>query len=176
MKTRIALLIILLLTAFQTARAQSIDIEVDPIAYALQGFSLHAGVNTDHIRYDVGIFGLEIPTGFHGNDGFINKAWGAGAKADYYFSGTEGGWYAGLGMDLTNNRIRLESTGQEKEMLQLGVGANIGYKINLWQGLFVKPWVGLSYVFNSDDITLNGQTFQQASLRPFPTIHLGWQF
>ncbi len=173
---KISFISFLLIINFQNVQSQSIDIDIDPIAYVLKGFSIHAGLNTDHIRYDIGVFGIEVPESFHGNDGFNNYMWGAGAKADYYFKGTEKGLYTGFGMDLTSSRVRLEETGNETSVTQFGAGINIGYKIGITKNLFVKPWFGLSYLFNADDIVIDGQAFEQSSIRPFPTVHVGWTF
>jgi len=178
MKTllKFCLVSLFLLSVYNSAYSQKIDIEIDPIAYALKGFSVHAGLNSEHIRYDIGIFGIEVPESFHGNDGFNNYIWGAGAKADYFFSGTDKGLYTGVGIDLTSSRMRLDETGSETSVTQFAAGANIGYKFKLTEHLFVKPWFGLSYLFNANDIEVDGQIFEQASIRPFPTVHVGWTF
>jgi len=165
-----------LLTVYNSAYSQKIDIEIDLIAYALKGFSVHAGLNTENFRYDIGLFGIEVPESFHGNDGFNNYMWGGGAKADYYFSGTDRGLYTGIGIDLTSSRIRLDETENETSITQFGAGFNIGYKFKVTRNLFIKPWFGLSYLFNADDIEMDGQSFEQASIRPFPTVHVGWTF
>jgi hypothetical protein len=173
-----SLLLLLLLLCFRSGHTQSLkmDIDIDPIAYALNGFSVHAGFNTQHIRYDIGLFGIEVPEAFHGNEGFNNYMWGAGAKADYYFKGTKSGLFTGFGIDLTNSRVRLDETGSESSAIQFAAGMNIGYKVSITNHLFIKPWFGLSYLFNSEDVVMDGRTFEQASIRPFPTVHIGWMF
>jgi len=172
------LLILFLISGFKLSHAQSLkmDIDIDPIAYAFNGFSVHTGFNTQNIRYDIGLFGIEVPEAFHGNEGFNNYMWGAGAKADYYFKGTKNGLFTGFGIDLTNSRVRLDETGSESSAVQFAAGLNIGYKISITNHLFVKPWFGLSYLFNADDIVVEDSTFEQASIRPFPTVHIGWMF
>lgn len=178
MALKALLLTLLLLFFFRNGHTQSLkmDIDIDPIAYALNGFSVHAGFNTQYIRYDIGLFGIEVPEAFHGNEGFYNYMWGAGAKADYYFKGTNSGLFTGFGIDLTNSRVHLDETGSESTAIQFAAGLNIGYKISITNHLFVKPWFGLSYLFNSEDVVVDGRTFEQASIRPFPTVHIGWMF
>jgi hypothetical protein len=167
---------IVLLSIHQHAFSQKIDLEADPIAYALNGFSIHAGLNTDHVRYNFGIFGIEIPESFHGNEGFNSFMWGTGIKTDYFFRSTESGFYTGAGLDLTSLRISLEDTDSETTVAQVSAAINIGYKIKVTQHLFVKPWFGLSYLFNANDVEIDGQIFEQSSIRPFPTVHVGWSF
>jgi hypothetical protein len=175
---KLFLIALFLLTGFNNGHTQSLkmDIDIDPIAYALNGFSIHAGFNTQNIRYDIGVFGIEVPKVIHGNKGFDNYMRGAGAKADYYFRGTESGLFTGFGIDLTNSRVHLEETGTETSVVQFAAGLNFGYKVSITNHLFIKPWFGLSYLFNADDIVIDGRTFEQASIRPFPTVHIGWIF
>lgn len=169
-------LFLLFFTGASKCLSQTIDIEADPIAYIFNGFSVHGGLKTNHIRYDIGLFGIEVPESFHGNDGFNQYIWGAGVKADYFFSGTQKGFYAGVGADLTSSRFRLDETGGQSTVMQFGAGLNVGYKFSLTPNLFIKPWFGLSYLFNSDDIEIDGMIFEQSSIRPFPTVHIGWTF
>jgi len=178
MSIKAFLIVLLLLTGFKYGHAQSLkmDIDIDPFAYVFNGFSVHAGFNTQNIRYDIGLFGIEVPEAFHGNEGFNNYMWGAGAKADYYFKGTKSGLFTGFGVDLTNSRVRLEENGSESSAVQFAAGLNFGYKVSISNHFFVKPWFGLSYLFNADDIVVDGRTFEQASIRPFPTVHIGWMF
>ena len=52
------------------AHAASGDVEIDPIAYALDGHSMHVGLRLNHQRFDLGNFAAAVPAAFHGNDGF----------------------------------------------------------------------------------------------------------
>jgi hypothetical protein len=172
----LSLLFIFLIAATNLCFSQKIDIEADPIAYIFNGFSVHGGLNTDHVRYDLGLFGIEVPGSFHGNDGFNQYILGGGLKADYFLTGTQSGFYMGAGTDLTSSRLRLDETGNEKTVIQFGAGINVGYKFSLTPNLFIKPWFGLSYLFKSDTVEIDGQMFEQSAIRPFPTVHIGWTF
>jgi len=43
-------------------------------------------------------------------------------------------------------------------------------------GLYVVPWVSVSYNFDGDDVVIGGQEFTRSPVTIFPTVHLGWRF
>lgn len=42
--------------------------------------------------------------------------------------------------------------------------------------LYVKPWVGLGYMFTAQDVVIDGETFERSAFRPFPAVNVGWRF
>ena len=53
------------LLAQATAQAQW-EVEADPIAFRLNGYSAHAGYRVEAFRADIGPFGADIPESLHG--------------------------------------------------------------------------------------------------------------
>jgi hypothetical protein len=52
-----------------------------------------------------------------------------------------------------------------------------GYRLPLGGGgLYVAPWLGVSYNFSGDDVTIGASRFERSALALFPTVHLGWRF
>lgn len=176
MKRLLLLSLLLLLLGARDSRSQSVNLEVDPIPYALDGFSVSGGVDADRISYELEAFGIDVPQAFHGNEGFSQYVRGASAKAAYYFSGTGGGLFTGLDLDVSSATFTLEATGSETSQAQVTAGISLGYKWPLTNHLYLKPWAGLGYMFTADDVTIDGKTFERSALRPFPAVNLGWQF
>ncbi len=176
MKKFILLIMVLYCATPYPANAQGIDIEIDPIAYIFKGYSMHIGYNSSHIRYDIGVFGIEVPEWINGNDGFYNYGWGVGAKVDYYMQGTGRGLFAGISGDVVASRVRWKETGSGETNPVYAVGVTVGYKLPVTNNLYIKPWLNMSYMFDMKDIYIDGQVFEQSSIRPFPTIHIGWHF
>jgi hypothetical protein len=70
----------LVLLAQENERKSRFELEIDPIAYVLNGYSVHGIYVFNKTRFDIGVFGIEQPEGFDGNDGFKVKIQGVGAK------------------------------------------------------------------------------------------------
>lgn len=182
-KTSIALLILLISAAYysethaQSPGERGFDIDIDPIAFALNGFSIHGGYVTGAYRFDLGIFGLDFPEWIHGNEDFDSSFMGAGWKVDRFFKGYADGFFAGVDGGVTQLRATHTTTGNEKDRLQYMLGVRTGYRWNTGLGnLFVTPWIGFGYVLNADDIEIDGDLYESSAFTPFPTIHVGWKF
>jgi hypothetical protein len=161
---------------FPSPAAAQVEVEVDPIAYALNGFSLHVAKVLGSVRVNVGTFGIEVPSSIHGNDGWSERMRGAGVKVDYLGSRIDG-WFVGVDGGYMRNRYALTATGESEARDVIGVGVRAGYRLPLGgRGLYVAPWVGLSYEFNGDDVAIDGQSFDRTGVRLFPTVHVGWRF
>lgn len=176
MRRIFALALLLTLFGAEESRSQTLNVEVDPIPYAFSGFSLSGGLNTDHLSYEIEVFGIQVPEAFHGNEGFTQYVRGMSAKADYYVSGTESGLFTGVDLDVTSAQFTLNRTGHERSRVQVSAGISLGYKVPLTAHLYVTPWAGLGYMINAEDVSIDGETFEQNALRPFPAISIGWQF
>jgi hypothetical protein len=159
------------------ARAQW-EVEADPTAYALEGFSAHLAqpIFDGKVRVQVGIFGLDVPKFFHGNDAFTQSSRGVTLKLDYFPFNPCGGLFVGVDGDFSRNRYRLDQTGEDTRRNLVGLGPRIGYRFNLGDHFYVTPWVSFSYQFNAQDVIISGQRFAETKYRIFPAVHLGWRF
>jgi hypothetical protein len=69
---------------FMVKAEDKVFIEMDPIAYALKGYSLHGGLETDGFRFQIGAFGLDIPEATSNNQNYKLRQTGIGFKIDYF--------------------------------------------------------------------------------------------
>ncbi|WP_157494257.1 hypothetical protein [Fulvivirga imtechensis] len=153
------------------------DVEIDPIAFALNGFSLHGGYLTGPWRFDLGIFGLDIPEWAHGNEGFKVSARGTGWKADRFLRGLSDGFFIGVEGNVTKTSITHSLSDDNRSATEFSLGIRGGYRWNTGLGnLYVTPWLGLGYILNAKDVTINGEVFKTSPFQPFPTVHIGWTF
>src|SRR5688572_28371349 len=93
---------------------RAFHVEIDPIAYALKGYSVHALYQVDKLSFDLGVFGIQPPDGYTGNKGFREKMNGVGVKAHYHFSGIKG-WYTGFSANYSNLDVRHKASGARDE-------------------------------------------------------------
>ncbi len=152
------------------------DIEIDPTAYALGGYSLHAGVEAGRVRVDLGAYAMNVPGFIHGNDDFDVSFDGYGAKLQLFPLTPQRGLFVGVDGGVTRLHVRLQGTDLEAHRTQLGVGVDAGYRIMLPADFYVTPWVGVGYGFQADDVQLGGKTFAGSHVTFFPAIHLGHRF
>lgn len=157
------------------------DVELDPIAYALNGFSVHLGYQKNSFRYDAGVFGLDEPSSFSVNKDFTVKLKGFGFKA-IYLGNKPGGWFAGVGTDYGFVNATHKLTGEQKKGNTLGIGINGGYRILFGKaaekgsGFYISPWLGIDKVFLVNKPAFTGAEYKEQNIRFFPTVHLGWRF
>jgi hypothetical protein len=170
---RLALLLALALPGALTAQ---VEIEADPFAWALNGFSLHAAVVQGPVRVSVGVFGIDEPASLHGNDGWRSTMRGAGVKIDYLGSRLDG-LFVGGESGYMRSTYTVESSGLSEVRSVIGLGMRGGYRLSVGgSGLYVAPWVGASYNLDGDDVAIGGERFERSPVRVFPTVHIGWRF
>jgi hypothetical protein len=176
-KAALPFLLMGLLSVPATAGAQSkVEIEVDPIAYAFNGFSLHVAKVFGSVRANVGTFGIDVPTAYHGNEGWNSTMRGAGVKLDNLGSSIDG-FFVGVEGGYMRNRYALAASSETVERDVIGIGVRGGYRLPLGKsGLYLAPWVGLGYNFHGDDVVIAGEKFERTPIGVFPTVHVGWRF
>lgn len=172
------MLAVLLASVPGLATAQvRIEVEADPIAYAVNGYSGHlAAFFTDRVRAQVGAFGADVPEWLHGNDGFDVRTRGVTVKVDRYLSDRGTGAFVGLDGDYSRVRYRHDESGDATSRNLYGLGPRIGYRFNLGDRFFAVPWVSVRYVFNTSDVTLGGELLEESEFAVFPTVHIGFRF
>lgn len=168
---------LLLLLAFsRDARAEAprFDVEVDPTAYALGGYSLHVGVDWKRLRLDLGAFAMDVPEAIHGNEGFDASFDGYGAKLEL-FPFAESGAFVGVGAGINRSLVQLQGSDLASRDSRLSVGVHVGWRLDVVAGFYVKPWLGLDYTFDGSDVQLGDRNFENQHLQLFPAIHLGYR-
>jgi hypothetical protein len=163
-------------------KSQRFEAEVDPIAYALKGYSLHGIYVKNHFRTDLGVFGIEQPEGYSGNKGYKVKSDGVGLKVNYLLDKKEH-WFSGLGVGYANNKIVQEETQQSARQGVVSVGAHIGYrwfllgkKENAWHNLYLTPWMSVDYNMPLQSVKFESEGYSQKAFSIFPTVHIGYRF
>lgn len=159
---------------------KTFEIEIDPIAYVLNGYSIHGIYNHNHFRFDLGYYGIETPGKLTGNDGYNIRSTGFGLKANYMIRKVNG-FYTGIDLGYgetvaTSNESKLKDTGHN-----LSLGAHLGYRIflfphqkNALNGLYLTPWAGISYNHTFDKIKFSD--YKDSKLGYFATFHIGYRF
>lgn len=153
-----------------------VDVELDPLAYALGGYSVHVGVGTDHFRFDLGAFGMDMPDFVHGQDDFSVAFGGFGVKAHAFLEADGTGGFIGLSAGLVHTLVRRDGTELARRDTHLSAGLELGWLFRVAGGFYVKPWVGVGWDFGAEDVTLGDATYEAQALQIFPTVHLGWAF
>ena len=152
------------------------DVEVDPTAYVLGGYSVHVGIPWKRLRLDLGAFAMDVPGFVHGNDGFDASFDGFGAKLHWFLTGEQDGAFVGLATGRMSHRIELEGTGLSTRRERWNAGVELGWRFELYRGLYATPWLGVDYTFGARDVTLAGRTFESSSWSLFPAVHVGYRF
>ena len=154
----------------------NLDVEIDPIAYALHGYSLHVGLDIGHLRYDLGVYAADVPRWLQGNSGFDTSERGVGIKAQYFLNDGRTRWFLGASFGPVREHIEDRATGERVSRDLYGAGVEAGYRIELGKGFYAKPWLGLDYLPRASDLLVAGQRYTEKQLQPFAAIHLGILF
>ena len=159
------------------AKAEDIVfIEVDPIAYALKGYSLHGGVEMNGFRFQIGAFGLDIPEATSNNQNYKLRQTGVGFKIDY-FGESEEGAFVGVEYGATKVIYNLASVNFTDTRLANLAGIRLGYKYVNKEGFYVIPWVGIDKnISDISPINPTGEQYNISEYLIFPTVHIGIQF
>lgn len=179
---RTAFMLALLISAPTLSHAQSkerpvgADLEVDPTAFALGGYSLHAGIAHQQYRFDVGAYAMELPAFFVGNSRLEAEFHGFGVKVQRFFRPDQSGGFVGAGAGLSKVLFRHKATLVGRQQLEFGAGVNLGWRFALPAGFYVTPWLGVDYNFMNAPFTVGGERVARHAVSPFPAAHLGYRF
>ena len=156
------------------------ELEVDPLAYLLHGYSVHGIYNHKHLRFDAGIFGIEQPAAITGKKDFKVITRGFGLKVNYMIKKVNG-MYAGLDLGYAANEVTFKESDRTDTGHNLSLGAHAGYrffmfpqKANALGGIYLTPWAGISYNHVYDAVKLDN--YKERALGFFATFHLGYRF
>ncbi len=163
----------LIITLFSLSLCQAqFEVEVDPLAYILKGFSLHGIYLLDETKIDIGVFGLELPEDSD-NKSYTVYFKGAGFKYDWYGSSLNG-FFTGIQGSIAT--VDFTNASQNKNRIVTSTGVRTGYRWS-WGHFFVTPWVSVDYNHNwGTEVEIQGTKYKHTPISLFPTIHLGYHF
>jgi hypothetical protein len=169
------------LHAQKSRAAAGLEVETDPFAYVLGGYSLHVAYTFPRVRTSIGVFGINQPEWLLNNDLFTVFSSGYDIKMDYLF-GSPKGFFTGAQATYGRDKIGLKDQAITENHWGFSFGLRTGYRFMLGQkksgfkGLYIVPWVALMYAPGARTIQIEQEQYQQASWIPFPTVHVGWRF
>ncbi len=156
------------------------ELEVDPIAYVMKGYSVHGVYNMQRLRFDLGVFGIEQPGSITGNKNFNVMTRGFGLKVNYLITGVKG-LYAGADLGYAANDVSIKESTVKDMGHNLSAGVHAGYRFFLFphnksflSGLYITPWAGVSYNHVYDKVKLAG--YKEGNTGYFATLHIGYRF
>lgn len=152
------------------------DTEIDPVPYALHGYSVHLGGITGHLRVEVGAYATDIPSWLDGNRRFNVSVSGVGVKLQYFPAAETRGWFAGLSAGPEREHIKHIADGARDSLTVSGFGPELGYRIPWGERFYATPWVGLVYSRSAGDLAVGDGVYRDRRLMPFAAVHLGVRF
>lgn len=153
-----------------------LDVEIDPTAYILRGYSLHVGIGWRRLRVDLGAYAMAMPEFMHGNPDFDVSFHGFGVKAQFFLLAEQRGLFVGIDTGLAMPLVQRRETDLARSGLQVSVGAHVAWRLPIIAGLYVTPWIGVSYSFNAEAVTLANRTYANNPITVFPAVHIGYRF
>lgn len=166
----------LLFAAAPAAAAPVGDVEIDPTAYALRGHSVHAGLGWEHLRVDLGAFAMEVPRFAGGTEGFTTSFSGFGAKAQWFLREGLAGPFLGVSAGVSSALVQRDGTELAARRRLVGLGAHVGWRLDLGDAFYVTPWIGVDRNLGSRDVVLDGRTAKGLPWSVFPAVHVGYRF
>ena len=153
-----------------------VDVEIDPTAYVLGGYSLHVGIGWRRVRADLGAFAMELPGAFLPSDDFAVSFNGFGAKLQYFPFAEQRGAFVGADAAMTWQLAQRVGADLAVRDRQIALGVNAGWRFNLGDHFYVTPWLGVSRVLGARDATLGGSRYEPMRTVVFPAVHIGYRF
>lgn len=150
-------------------------VEVDPLAYALRGYSFHGGYHfSSGLTLDLGIYGLHVPESVGSQKSYQTQFQGYGGKI-HYTGKSPDGFFAGIGFG-QSQVTALEIISREEVSGEVQTaGVQFGYRVDIGK-LYITPWVGFDYALKELKMSTTNTTYEHQRFSVFPTVHLGYQF
>lgn len=158
-----------------TSRVRA-DIEIDPLAYALEGYSVHVGLGRRHVRVDLGAYAMTLPESLRANKDFDASFDGFGVKVQYFRDPRQRGGFVGVDGGVTRLQVADPRTAESARQNQVGVGVNAGWRFMLGGHFYATPWAGIGYSFTGSDVRLATGDYDVSRLTPFAAVHIGYRF
>lgn len=161
----------------QQAAERGLALEVEPVAYALDGMGGTVAYRQGAWSVNIEGFTLTVPESLHGNAGFEASTAGGELQVERFLGRSPDGFYLGSEVGVSRLEVTHPESGDTESRVGISVGARFGYE---WRtnfgGLYLSPVAGVSYSLASDDVSVGGETFERTPVTPWATVGIGWRF
>jgi hypothetical protein len=157
--------------------AMTLDLEVDPIFYAIDGSSVHFGISSQNHRVELGAFQLKgADSEIHENDNFDLKLEGIGIKYDYLFGQYEG-LYMGWELHLAETEYTHTPSNEIFKRHVTTTAPRIGYRFTYLNCLTVSTSLAYDILLDEgDDVFVGQDQYKNKNGGFVPTVHIGFYF
>jgi len=170
MKRMITIFLLMLPMSLQAG----LELEVDPFAFALKGYSYHVAYKGGSLRTDIGAYGLTLKKA-PGNPDFELEMDAQGVKIDYLFGE---GWFTGVSLGSGTLDISCPTCVTQEAQTRQFTNKGVRFGVNIGAGhWYFAPWLGVDQMsLEGDPVLIGSKTYQSPEFQLFPTIHLGYRF
>lgn len=176
---KILMIFLVAVSSVASAKDSGVEIELDPIAYALSGYSLHLGEYIHAWKFDVNTaaesYNQSETNSLLSNSNFTSKFVSYGAKIDYIGS-SQTGFHIGVQWDYVQWTYTNVNNSVSANNYMQDAGIRIGYR---WGAgaLYLDPWIGFLYNYQgTNSVNVGGQAYNPQNFLVFPTVHIGFRF
>ncbi|MBK8498711.1 MAG: hypothetical protein IPL52_07810 [Flavobacteriales bacterium] len=174
-------------TAAAPDPASSLSLELDPMPFALGGYSFsvrYADRHLTHWSAMASVFSSDFPNGMLSS---ANKEAGwndlhfrpsHALFVDYDFSGTGRGFFAGPSVFLYNNEVTHGPTGELRTFTSIYPNVRLGYTWFPFKkaGLYLSPWVNLGReTILGDQAESEAPDYVMADIKYIAALHMGYR-
>lgn len=178
----LATLFLLLGSLIQAEDLKGYSVEIDPSTYIFNGYSIHLKKDVANWQLGIGTYAMDFPDALVNLDGKNkDRGWkvklnsAIGVFADYYPNEKKKGWFSGLQIAQQNYQLTRNSSDANYDVLL--VMGSIGYRYNVTEHFYLKPWAGIGYVSKiSGTNSIGDTTYDIPNIVPFMTLHAGYAF
>lgn len=98
---------------------------------------------------------------------------------DYFFGKNRNkfrGFWVALGTGYTKQSVQSKTTNITGTADLLAMHTGIGYAINLYKGLYINPWIGISLHLNTKDVNVGNEVWKPNFIDPVFGAKIGYSF
>jgi hypothetical protein len=167
-----------------TALGEGVLVEIDPLTFAKDGYSLHLRYKLGHFALGAGGYALDLPQ-FVTEINASNKGWedridsGIVLFLDYLFDNSLEGWLVGLEFTHQKHIVSYENEEAEFGAMLYLLRAGYHYRPLSKSSLYFFPWVGAGYMEQTSgnrSVETLDKEFDISPVAGFATLHVGYEF
>jgi hypothetical protein len=156
--------------------SHALDIEIDPQAFYLDGYSFHLGIGEENSRFEYGWYSMEITEEIHDNKNFELSFKGSTLKYDYLLGKYEGIF---LGWEINYAEVKYFhiATGLTLERKLITTAPRLGYRFVFYKSFTITPILALDIILNEgEEVKVGEDQFINKDFQVFPSVHIGYSF